>query len=64
MKVLAIDTATERCSVALRVDDRLYERSIDTARGHADIVLSMVGIMAPSVRVRRDDSARAEACGI
>src|SRR5258708_10367407 len=30
----------------------------------ANIVLSMVGMMAPSVRVRRDDSARAEACGI
>ncbi|HEY5808116.1 MAG TPA: tRNA (adenosine(37)-N6)-threonylcarbamoyltransferase complex dimerization subunit type 1 TsaB [Povalibacter sp.] len=42
MKVLAIDTATERCSVALRLDGHLYERSIDTARGHADIVLSLV----------------------
>ncbi len=42
MKILAIDTATERCSVALRIDDRSYERTVDTARGHADIVLSMV----------------------
>ncbi len=42
MKILAIDTATERCSVALRVDDRCCERTVDTARGHADIVLSMV----------------------
>ena len=42
MKILAIDTATERCSVALRVDDRWYERAVDTARGHADIVLPMV----------------------
>lgn len=42
MKVLAIDTATERCSVALRVGGRSIERALDTARGHADIVLPMV----------------------
>lgn len=43
MKVLAIDTATERCSVAVRADGRVYERSMDTARGHADNVLSLIG---------------------
>jgi tRNA threonylcarbamoyladenosine biosynthesis protein TsaB len=42
MNLLAIDTATERCSVAVRVDDRWCERSVDTQRGHADIVLTMV----------------------
>jgi tRNA threonylcarbamoyladenosine biosynthesis protein TsaB len=42
MNLLAIDTATERCSVAARIDDRWVERSVDTPRGHADIVLSMV----------------------
>lgn len=42
MKVLAIDTATERCSVALRMDGRVIERSLDTARSHADSVLPMV----------------------
>lgn len=42
MKVLAIDTATERCSVALRIDGQVSERSVDTPRGHADIVLPMV----------------------
>jgi len=42
MKLLAIDTATERCSVALAVDGRVVERSHDTARGHAELVLSMV----------------------
>lgn len=42
MKILAIDTATERCSVALRVEETFFERSVDTQRGHADIVLSMV----------------------
>jgi len=42
MNLLAIDTATERCSVAARIDDRWIERSVDTQRGHADIVLTMV----------------------
>ena len=42
MKLLAIDTATERCSVALLIDDRVIERATETARGHADLVLPMV----------------------
>jgi tRNA threonylcarbamoyladenosine biosynthesis protein TsaB len=42
MKVLGIDTATERCSVALRVEGKCIERAVDTARGHAEIVLPMV----------------------
>lgn len=42
MNLLAIDTATERCSVAARIDDHWFERSIDTQRGHADVVLTMV----------------------
>lgn len=41
MDLLAIDTATERCSVAVRVGGAWFERSVDTPRGHADIVLSM-----------------------
>ncbi len=42
MKLLAIDTATERCSVALLVDERIAERATETPRGHADLVLPMV----------------------
>lgn len=42
MRLLAIDTATERCSVALRVDGQTIERSIELPRGHADLVLPMV----------------------
>lgn len=42
MKLLAIDTATERCSVALMIDDRIIERAAETPRGHADLVLPMV----------------------
>jgi tRNA threonylcarbamoyladenosine biosynthesis protein TsaB len=42
MRLLAIDTATERCSVALRVAGQTIERSIELPRGHADLVLPMV----------------------
>lgn len=42
MKVLAIDTATERCSVALRIDGHVLERIVDTPRGHADLILPMI----------------------
>lgn len=42
MKLLAIDTATERCSVALLVDEHVIERATQTPRGHADLVLPMV----------------------
>ena len=42
MKLLAIDTATERCSVALLIDEHIVERATETPRGHADLVLPMV----------------------
>lgn len=41
MKLLAIDTATERCSVALRIDGHVIGRSVDTPRGHADLILAL-----------------------
>lgn len=42
MRLLAIDTATERCSVALRLDGRVIERGTEQPRGHADLILPMV----------------------
>lgn len=42
MKILAIDTATERCSVALLTDQGMLERCVETPRGHAELVLPMV----------------------
>jgi tRNA threonylcarbamoyladenosine biosynthesis protein TsaB len=42
MKVLAIDTATEQCSVAVRLDGRLFEQRVLTPRGHAEMLLPMV----------------------
>lgn len=42
MKVLAIDTATEMCSVALSIDGVCLEREVLTQRSHAELVLPMV----------------------
>jgi tRNA threonylcarbamoyladenosine biosynthesis protein TsaB len=51
MKVLAIDTATERCSVALRHEGRVIERVVDTERNHAELVLPMVSEVLTEARV-------------
>ncbi len=42
MKILAFDTATEACSVALSVGDRMLERYVEIERGHAEQLLPMV----------------------
>lgn len=42
MKILAIDTATEACSAALLLDDRLITREREFERGHAEHILPMV----------------------
>ena len=42
MRILALDTATEACSVALGIADQLLERYEELVRGHADRLLPMV----------------------
>lgn len=53
MKLLAIDTATSACSVALLAGDRIVaERSADMQRGHAEALMPMVAeILAASLSV-------------
>ena len=41
-KILALDTATENCSVALQVDDKVYVRSEVAPRDHTKKILPMV----------------------
>lgn len=55
MKILAIDTATERCSAALLADERCIERSIETPRGHAELILPMVESILSEARLRLQD---------
>lgn len=42
MRILALDTATEACSVALWVDGDVLERGSVPVRGHAELLLPMV----------------------
>jgi tRNA threonylcarbamoyladenosine biosynthesis protein TsaB len=42
MRLLALDTSTEACSVALLEDGRSIGRSAELARGHAEEILRMV----------------------
>ena len=42
MKILALDTATEACSVALGLEGRVLERYIEIERGHAEQLLPMI----------------------
>jgi tRNA threonylcarbamoyladenosine biosynthesis protein TsaB len=42
MKILALDTATEACSVSLGVGDRQIDRYVELERGHAEQLLPMI----------------------
>lgn len=42
MKLLALDTATEACSVSLRVGESRLDRYLEIERGHAEHLLPMV----------------------
>jgi tRNA threonylcarbamoyladenosine biosynthesis protein TsaB len=42
VRLLALDTATECCSAALLIEDRLLTREIELARGHAERILPMI----------------------
>ena len=42
MRILALDTATETCSAALLLDDRIIVREAAIERGHAQLILPMI----------------------
>jgi tRNA threonylcarbamoyladenosine biosynthesis protein TsaB len=42
VKLLALDTATECCSAALLLNERLLTREVELARGHAERMLPMI----------------------
>ena len=53
--ILAIDTATEACSAALRVGDAIFERSELAPRRHAELILPMIESLLLEARVGRRD---------
>jgi tRNA threonylcarbamoyladenosine biosynthesis protein TsaB len=42
LKILALDTATENCSVALWIDGTLVQKEMEVERGHAGLILTMI----------------------
>jgi tRNA threonylcarbamoyladenosine biosynthesis protein TsaB len=42
VKILALDTATEACSVSLAIGDRSIDRYVELERGHAEQLLPMI----------------------
>jgi tRNA threonylcarbamoyladenosine biosynthesis protein TsaB len=42
MKILALDTATEACSVSLGIGDQSIDRYVELERGHAEQLLPMI----------------------
>ncbi len=55
MKLLALDTATENCSAALLIDDRLLAREEEVERGHAERILPMIDGLLSEARLKLGD---------
>lgn len=53
--ILAIDTATENCSVALSHNGKLYVRSEVAPQKHANLVLPMITALLDEARIKRQD---------
>ncbi len=51
MKILAIDTASARCSAALWLDGRSLHRGVSTARDHAQLLLPFVDELLREARL-------------
>lgn len=55
MKLLAIDTATEACSVALHVEGRIHARWAEAPREHGERVLAMLDEVLTEAGLRARD---------
>ncbi len=55
MKVLAIDTATDNCSCALKVGDEVFEESVIAPQQHAQLLLPMIDKLMERGGVAREE---------
>jgi tRNA threonylcarbamoyladenosine biosynthesis protein TsaB len=55
MRILALDTATENCSVALQIGEQVSSTAQTTPRDHANLVLGMVDRLLSAAGVRLQD---------
>jgi tRNA threonylcarbamoyladenosine biosynthesis protein TsaB len=53
MKFLAIDTATENCSCALYVDDKIFVRNVLAPQRHAELILNMLNELLIEAKIER-----------
>ncbi|CAB1276316.1 tRNA (adenosine(37)-N6)-threonylcarbamoyltransferase complex dimerization subunit type 1 TsaB [Candidatus Nitrosacidococcus tergens] len=51
MNLLALDTTTEICSIALAVNGAIYEHSIATHQGHSEHILNMINMLLAETEV-------------
>lgn len=55
MKILALDTATENCSVALLIEDALLARELPPGPGHSAHILGLVQVLLAEAAVSLSD---------
>ncbi|HCK76837.1 MAG TPA: tRNA (adenosine(37)-N6)-threonylcarbamoyltransferase complex dimerization subunit type 1 TsaB [Gammaproteobacteria bacterium] len=55
MRILAVDTATESCSAACLVEDKLHQCRVLNPRGHSRLLLGMIEEVLSKADVLRDD---------
>ena len=55
MNILALDTSTEACSVALLAGDRVITRYQEAPRGHAELILPMVDALLDEAGITLKD---------
>jgi tRNA threonylcarbamoyladenosine biosynthesis protein TsaB len=55
VKILALDTATENCSAALLIDGNVSAHGMETERGHADRILTMIDDLLTGARIGLSD---------
>lgn len=55
MNILALDTCTEMCSVAILKEGELYEQSLLTQRGHSEKILGMLDEILARAESRLSD---------
>lgn len=55
MNLLALDTATEACSVALELDGRVHARHLEEPRAHGDRLLGLIEEVLDEAGLARDE---------
>ncbi len=55
MNLLAVETSTENCSVAILNEDRVFSRSEVSPQKHAEILIPMIDALLKEASLKKDD---------